>query len=136
MPQLNESSIAEFDADAVWRAVREAVEGQLLSFTEFDREGLNVLYAAEETLDYYGSEAEMLEHFEEIHSYINIDFTEQELFTESLFPEAEQVEYLVTALDFVKLLRVYHGDVGLYIALEPDEPILPLVEAVRATVAG
>jgi hypothetical protein len=134
MPKLNESSIAEFDADAACTAVRETVGGTLLSFTEFDRHGLTILYVADETIDYYGSEAAMRDHYEEIHAYINIDFTELELFTESLFPDAERVEYLVTALDFVKLLRVYHGEVGLYVALEPGEPVEPVVEAIRATV--
>lgn len=137
MPRLNESHVADFDADTVCDAVLDTVEGPLLAFVEFDRERLNTIYVAEETVEFYeerrpsDGEAAMLEHFGQVHDYINLDFTEQDLFTESLFPEAERVEYLVTAMDLVKLVRVYLGDVALYIAVAPEEPVTPIVDVIR-----
>lgn len=130
MPRLNDSELLAFDADATLDRVLETVDNPLFSFVEFTSETFVPLYVAEETIEYYEGREPMLDHFEEIHGYITLDFTEQELFTTSLFPDAERVEYLVTAMDFVTLVRVYAGQSGVYIGLHPDEAIGPVVDTV------
>lgn len=130
MPVSDPSGVIDGDADAALAAAREAAEGPLYSFVEYDDEEFNVLYVDDATREFYDDEEQMLEHFERIHSYVHVDFTERELFTEELFPIAERVDYITTAMDFLKIVRVYHGRQGLFLAVEPDEPVAPLVAAI------
>jgi len=44
------------------------------------------------------------------------------------------VEYITTSMDFLKILRVYVGDDGLFISVDPAEPVVPIVDAIKATV--
>lgn len=134
MAVRNSSSVVSFDADAALEAAREAVEGPLYSFVEFDREAYNAMYVAEETLGFDPDRERMDDHFARIHSHARLDFTEIELFTEELFPIADGVEYIVTAMDYLTLVRIYAGREGVFIALGPDEPVEPVVAAVEEIV--
>lgn len=127
-----DSEIIGPEAEEALEAVRDTVDGLLYSFTEFDPDAFNPMYVADETIEYYGDREAMLSHFEEIHSYINLDFTEQQLFSEGLFPDLGEVVYLTTALEDVKLVRVYWDRVGYYVAVEPDEPVVPIAAAITA----
>lgn len=127
--------IVEFDAGKAVRAAREAVEGTLYSFVEFDADEFNPLYVAQETRALYDSEEQMEAHFARIHRYVNIDFMEAELFTDDLFPMAERVRYKTTALDVMTILRYYVDEGrGLFIALDRGEPVEPVVAAVETTI--
>ena len=128
------SQLVEFDADAGLTAARETAGDAVYSFIEYDSETFNVLYASEETLALYGGREAMLDHFEEIHSYVHIDFTERDLFSEELLPHAGEVQTIVTRQDRLTLIRLFHGDGGLVISLAPDEPILPLLDAVESAI--
>lgn len=124
--------IVDFDAEAAVAAARDATEGPLYSFVEFDFDGFNRLYVADETRALYPSETVMEEHFEQIHSYVNIDFTEIELFTEDLFPMASRVRYKTTALDVMTLVRFYVNETsGVFVAVDPGAPVEPVVAAVE-----
>lgn len=134
MPLTNASEVVEFDADAACAAAREAVTGTLRSCVEFDTEAFNPLHVDDVTLAFYDDEADMLDHFSRIHSYVNLDLTEVDLFTGELFPIAERVVYITTALDFFKMVRIYHEGEGLFLALDYDEPVEPIVEAVNEAI--
>lgn len=131
MPAINRSELAAFDADSVREAVRETVSGPLYSFCEYDTESFRPLYLDDRTVSMYDSREAMLEHFELIHTHVHMDFMQSNLFRETLFPDAERVEYITTAMDFLKILRVYVGDNGLFIAIDPDEPVVPIVDAIK-----
>lgn len=128
----NASEVVSFDADAMTEAAQEAVEGSVRTFVEFDGDEFNVLYADDFTLSIYDDESHMLAHFEEIHSYVNLDFTEMSFYTEDLFPAANRVRYLATSFDLFTAVRVYIGDEGLFVTLDPGEPVEPVVEAIEA----
>lgn len=130
MPVTSESNVVRFDADAACAAAREAVSGTLRSAVEFNSEAFNPLYVDDLTLAFYEDETEMMAHFERIHSYVNLDLAEVDLFTGELFPIAERVEYITTALDFFKMVRVYYDGEGLFLALDRDEPVTPVVKAI------
>jgi hypothetical protein len=134
MPVYNPESIHPVDAAALREALSEAVEGSLLSLVEFDDDGYNVLYADDGTLEWYDSVEHMREHFEHIHGFVNLDHTEMELFTGELFPVSEEVRYLASGLDLFTMVRVYVEDCAYFLALDPDEPVLPAVRAVRRVV--
>jgi len=108
----------------------------VFAVAEYDAERLNLLYVDDAAREMYPSEAVMYDHFETIHSYVHVDFAESKLFTDELFPPAETVEYVVTAMDFLTIIRVYRGDVGIFLSVSPDEPIVPLVAVVRAALDG
>lgn len=82
-------------------------------------------------MSFYPDQQAMTEHFEEIHSYVNVDFTEIELFTEELFPISDRVRYLTTAFDTFTLVRIYFGEEGMFVALDPKESVEPVVDAVE-----
>ena len=134
MPVTNGSTLAAFDADGALAAVRRTVSGPLYTFCEYDTTTFRPLYVDERTIERYDDREEMVEHFERIHANVHMDFMEITLFKNTLFPPAERVEYIVTAMDFLKIVRVYVGDQGLFIALDPDEPVEPVVAAIKDAV--
>lgn len=134
MPVSNPSSVVSFDGDAVRAVLEEGVEGALRSLVEYNHDEFNPLYVDDVTLSFYEDEAAMTAHFERIHSYIHLDFTELDLFTDELFPVSERVRYLSTGFDVFTLVRVYIDREGLFMALDPDEPVEPLVRAVEDAV--
>ncbi|WP_436344629.1 hypothetical protein [Natronorubrum sp. FCH18a] len=134
MPATNHSALSGFDADSVRRAVQNTVSGPLYSFCEYNTESFRPLYIDDRTIAMYDDSDEMLAHFERIHTHVHMDFMQIELFRNTLFPDAERVEYIATAMDVLKLLRVYVGEDGLFLALESDEPVEPIVDVIRETV--
>lgn len=134
MPATNRSRLSSFDADGVRQAVQNTVTGPLYAFCEYDTESFRPLYIDDRTIGMYDSKDAMLEHFDRIHTNVHMDFMQIELFRNTLFPNADRVEYIATAMDFLKILRVYVGDDGLFIATDPDEPIEPIVDAIKDTV--
>lgn len=136
MPVQNASEVVEFDADAACEAVQATVSGTLRSFVEFDGESFNPLYVDDATMSFYDDEDHMRAHFSQLHSYVYLDLTEMDLFTEELFPVAERVAYITTALDFFKLVRIYRDGDGVFVALDHDEPVQPVVEAVENAIGN
>ena len=131
MPVQNASELVDFDADAAREAAESTVAGTLRSFVEFDSEAFNALFVDDSTLAFYDDEDHMQAHFAKLHSYLYLDLAEADPFTGELFPIAEEVNYITTALDLFKLVRVYRGEEGLFLALDHDEPVEPVVNAVR-----
>lgn len=131
MPVRNRSEIASFDADAAFDAVQDTVSGTLYTFCEYDTEEFRPLYVDDRTLELYADHEEMAEHFERIHTNVHMDFTQMQVLKRTLFPDADRVEYIVTAMDFMKVLRIYVGNEGLFVAIDPEEPVVPVVDAVK-----
>ena len=131
MPATNRSELAAFDANQVRKAVQETVSGPLYSFCEYNTESFRPLYINDRTISMYENREAMLEHFEQIHTNVHMDFMQCKLFRNTLFPSAERVEYITTSMDFLKVLRVYVDEDGLFIALDPDEPVVPIVDAIK-----
>lgn len=132
MPVRNESEIAAFDAAAAFDAMEAVADGPIYSFVEFDKDDFNPIYVDQATVQFYEDVDHMLAHFEEIHSYTNLDFVEMDLFTEDLFPIADEVRYLVVSMDYLQIVRAYRNGDGIFFAIGPDEPIKPLMAAFDA----
>lgn len=132
MPVSNQPGLTSLDVAAMRSAVEDTVDGTLRSFAEFDADDFNLVYVDDVSVAFYDDEEHMHAHFEEIHSYVHIDFTEIDFFTEELFPAANRVRYLTTAFDLFTLVRVYFGDEGLFLALDRDEAVEPVIEAIEA----
>jgi hypothetical protein len=132
MPVSNDPCVVSFDVAAMQAAVEDTVEGTLRSLVEFDREEFNTLYIDDLTLQFYEGEEQMQAHFAEIHSYVNLDFTEKQFYKEDIFPVSERVRYLATGFDVFTVVRIYFGEEGLFLALDRGEPVEPIVEAVEA----
>lgn len=131
MPITKPPSLVSFDAERVLEAVQETVEGTLRSVVEYDMDSFNPLYVDDVTLAFYEDEDHMMQHFEHIHGYVHLDFHAMNLYTESLFPPTDRVRFIATGFDLFTLLRIYYRDEGLFLALDPDESISPVVTAVE-----
>jgi len=132
MPVSEEPSVVSVDAAAMREAVESTVDGALRSFVEFDAEDYGVLYVDDLTMQFYGDEAAMEAHFDEIHSYVHADFTEKAFYTEDLFPISDRVRYIATGFDVFTVMRVYFGDEGVFVTVDRDEPVEPVVEAIES----
>lgn len=128
----NASRVVTFDADAALDAALSVTDG-LRICVEYDVEEFNTLYADDVTISLYGGEDAMIEHFEDVHSYVNIDFTERDLFRDVLFA-AGTVRAFVTYMDYTTAVRFLDDESGLFLALDPDAPVTETLEAVRDAV--
>lgn len=127
-----DSTLADLDADAALAAAKKVANGGIHLCIEYSSEEFQTLYADELTMSMYGDECEeMRDHFEEVHSYVHIDFTERDLFSE-LFRGAGNVRSFVTYMDHVVLVRVLVGQQGLFLTTDPDADVTALVEAIES----
>lgn len=120
-----------FDTTGMLDAVEDTIEGTLRSLVAFNESGFDLLYIDELSEQFYEDEEQMMAHFEEIHSYVHVDFTEKSFYTEDLFPIADRVRFLATSFDVFTVVRIYFGDEGLFLVVDRDEPVEPIVEAVE-----
>lgn len=128
------SSVVTFDADAALAAAREQAGDSVYLCVEYDAEDFNTLYAAEQTLSLYDGQREMLDHFEEVLSYVHVDFMEKDLF-EDVFRAAGEVRAFVTYMDAVVLVRLLVGQEGLFFTVDPAADVTAFVTAVEDAVA-
>jgi DNA-dependent RNA polymerase auxiliary subunit epsilon len=131
MPVSNSPELLSVDVEAMEQAVRETVDGSVRSFVEFDEDEFHVVFVDDVSLSFYDDEDQMTEHFEEIHSYVHLDFMEMGFYTEDIFPIANRVRYIASGLDIFTVVRIYFGDEGLFVALDSGESVEPVVEAVE-----
>jgi len=125
-----ESTIVDFDAEAALAAARDADGDAVHLCVEYTAEEFHTLYADDVTMTLYGDREEMRSHFEEVHSYVHIDFTEKDLFGE-IFRAAGEVRSFVTMMDHAALIRVIVGQQGLFLSVHPDADVTALVAAVE-----
>ena len=114
----------------VVEALRRRTSGPLYSVVRFDPDNFRILHVAGEAASRYPTERAMVEHFERIFAYVGIDFAEKTLFSDVLLPDAGTVRYMTTSLDSVKVVRVYEGSEGVFVGVDPEEAVPPLVDAV------
>jgi hypothetical protein len=127
-----DSTLVDFEATAALAAAEEASGGSVRLCVEYTPEEFNTLYADETTMGLYaGDEDEMRDHFEEVHGYVHVDFTERDLFAD-IFRGAGEVRSFVTYMDYVVLIRILVGQQGLFLTLDPDNDVTAVVEAIEA----
>lgn len=126
----NPSSLVAFDADAGLEAARETAGDAVHLCVEYDMETFNTLYADELTLSLYDDERAMLDHFEEVVSYVHVDFMEKDLF-EDVFRGGGDVRAFVTCMENVSLVRIIVGQNGLFLTVDPGADLTALVGAVE-----
>ena len=118
------------DPVPVVEALRRRTDGPLHSVVRFDPDDFRILYVAGEAESRYPTESAMVEHFERIFAYVGIDFAEKTLFSDVLLPDAGTVRYMTTSLDSVKVVRIYEESEGVFVGVDPEEAVPPLVDAV------
>ena len=126
----NRSEVVSFDADAVLDAARMAIEGPIYAFVEYNPEEFNMLYVDEFTVSLYRDRKQMRDHFETIHSYVHVDFTERDLFQDDLFSGLGRVRTFVTQMEQMTLVRYMRGDEGLFFSLPPEASVMDVVDAI------
>jgi hypothetical protein len=136
MPLSRESELVGFDADAALAAARRAGGDGVRSFVEFTATEFRTLYVEDSILELYRDEDHLQEHYGQVLDHLNMDFLERDAYEQTLLPNAGRVRSIVTQMEELTLLRVLYGDEGLYIALDPDAPIVETTDAVEAVMSG
>jgi hypothetical protein len=126
-----QTEVTSLDGSAVVDAALDAVGDGLLTCVAYDDDEFDALYVADEVESMYPSEERMQEHFEQLHGYVHLDFTEVELFQNELLPYAGDVHFLVTGFEALTAVRVISGREGLFLSVTPDTPTDALIDAVR-----
>jgi hypothetical protein len=135
MAVSNTSTVVGFDADAALAAAQEVAGDALHMAIEYDAVDFNSLYVDEGTVALYGDTERMVAHFEKVHSYVHIDFTEQQMFEDVLYA-AGGVRAFTAHMEHVTAVRMLVGQEGLFLALDPDAPVTPVLEAVEDAIDG
>lgn len=132
------ADIVSFDVDAAVAAIEDALDDAdaLHVVAPFTPDEYELVYVDDLTRSFYADDGEMTAHFDRIHEYAGLDFSEIGLFVDDLFPVATGVEYIATGLDYLTVVRIYTGDEGLFVSLDPGTDPTIAVEAVRSVVDG
>jgi hypothetical protein len=126
-----DSAVVEFDAEAVLAAANDAIGSEnVFSCVVYDAETFRTVYVDDRLEAAYADRNQRREHFGEIHSYVHLDFTEQELF-EELFRDSEGVRAFVTYMGTHIAVRVVTEKQGVFFSVAPDAPVTKLVSAVE-----
>ena len=133
MAVSNESTVVGFDADAAVAAAREVAGKALHMAIEYDATDFTTLYVDEGTIALYGDEESMFDHFAEVHSYVHIDFTEQQMFEDILYA-AGGVRAFTAHMDNITAVRILVDQEGLFLALDPNAPVSPVIAAVEEAI--
>ncbi|MXR41768.1 hypothetical protein GRX01_10525 [Halobaculum sp. WSA2] len=125
--------VVSFDVDAATAAIRDALDdgSDLHVVAAFTAEAYEIVHCDEFTRAFYADDEEMGAHFDRIHRYAGIDFSEIGLFVDELFPVAGGVEYVATGMEHLTIVRVYTGREGLLLTLDPGVDVTTAIEAVR-----
>ena len=124
--------VVSFDVAAARAGVEAALEdGALHVVAPFTPDEYEVVHCDELTRSFYADDAEMTDHFDTIHRYAGIDFSEIGLFVDDLFPVGGGVEYIATGMEHLTVVRLYVDREGLLLTLDADADVTAAVEAVR-----
>ena len=130
MPGDERGDVVDFDAEAVLSAAREATgDDDVYVCVVYDAADFRTVYVDDRVDAMYDDDEERADHFGQIHSYVHLDFTEQQLFGE-LF-RADRVRSFVTYLDSLVAVRVVSDGQGVFLSVTPEAPVTDLVEAVE-----
>lgn len=134
---MPDSDVVSFDAAAAVEGISAALddEDDLHVVAAFTPGTYDLVHVGDLTRSVYADDEEMRAHFDRIHAYAGIDFSEIGLFVDDLFPVAEGVEYLVTGLDYLTVVRIYAGREALFVSVDTDVRPATVVDAVREAVA-
>ncbi|MFC6733172.1 MULTISPECIES: hypothetical protein [unclassified Haladaptatus] len=126
-------SVVGFDVESAIEAAHAVVGDDLLIGVEYDREAFNILYVTEPVSSLYTDDAQMESHFDSIHSYVHLDFTERELFKD-LFVDPVGVRAFVTYMGNMIAIRFMAGEDGLFLGLAPGAEVTDVVSQVEAAI--
>jgi hypothetical protein len=125
------TDVVDFDADAALSAGNDAIGAEnVFSCVVYDAETFRSVYVDDRLEATYADQNQQREHFGEIHSYVHLDFTEQELF-EELFRDSGGVRAFVTYMGTHIAVRVVTEKQGVFFSVAPDAPVTKLVSAVE-----
>ncbi|WP_336359715.1 hypothetical protein [Haladaptatus sp. ZSTT2] len=127
------TAVVDFDAEAALEAAASVPDAEVLIGVEYNTEAFNILYVSETVDALYRDRDQMEAHFDTIHSYVHLDFTERELFKD-LFVDPDGVRAFVTYMGNMIAIRVLSGDDGLFIGLAPGSVATEVVNRVEEAV--
>jgi hypothetical protein len=131
----SESRLVSFGADAAVDAALDVAGPELRTVVEYTAEAFRTLYVGPAVADTYDDDADREAYFERVHSYVQLDFTERDLFEEEVFPRQGRVRSLVAVMDDVVVARILRGTEGVVVSTTPGANYAAVVDAVEDAVA-
>lgn len=131
VPVTNDARVLDVERERLVARLTEAADGPLYSVVEYDPATLNVVYADESTLAFYRDRDHLVAYFDRVRAPARVDFGPAELFADGRRPVADRVDHATPTPAAVTLLRVANDRNGVFVALSPDEPLGPVVEAIE-----
>jgi hypothetical protein len=127
----SESRLVSFDADAAVDAALDVAGSDLRTAAEYTTDAFETLYVGPAVADTYADDADREAYFERVHSYVQLDFAERDLFEESVFPRQGRVRTLVTVMDDVVVVRVLRGTEGIVVSTTSGADYAAVARAVE-----
>lgn len=124
-----------FDVDAAVEAAWFAAGDDLLLCAVYDDTAIDVRYANSRLTASFGDDEELRERLDAVHSYVNVDFAERDLFSD-LLPEPGPVDAFATHMRDLVVVRLLFDRDGLLLGLAPGTSVSQVVEAVHEAVHG
>lgn len=134
MTASDPAGLVEFDEGQALERAKDVAGDRLQVCAVYTADDFELLYVADDLLEYYDDESEVLEVGEALHGYMDLDFNEREVF-EELYPAATEMKAFVTYTDHVIVVRVLSPETeGLYVSLEPGTEVTPVVNVMAPIV--
>jgi len=131
----SESRLVSFGADAGVDAALDVAGPELRTVVEYTAEAFRTLYVGPAVADTYDDDADREAYFERVHSYVQLDFAERDLFEEDVFPRQGRVRTLATVMDDAVVVRILRGTEGVVLSTTPEADYAAVAEAAADAIA-
>lgn len=128
MPYVGEKRVVSFDAETAVDALVDAVGDDLRAVAEYDRDDVNVVFAAELIVGAFGGVEPVEEFANDFHDHATHDFYEREIF-DDLFPMTGDARAFITTMDDLLAVRYLTATEGLFVAATPGASLDAILDA-------
>ena len=114
------------DNDVVLRTLERTAEGSLELVAVYGATSFDLFHVGDALGEALGADERLPDHIAALAQESRSEFVEHGLFA-GMRPTGAQVDYRTEERDGLRFLYVYYGGRGMLLAIDPDEPIPPLV---------
>ena len=125
----------DIDHSSLVSHLQNAIADDLRVVALFDADDYRLLHVADRVIEQHGGESAFRAQSDQLHSYINLDFIEQRLFTE-LFPGLGSVTALSTHLEQGLVIRYNFEESGILVATDGEATSTAVIEAIETALAA
>lgn len=132
VPVRNASRLVSLDADPVVERLLEDVPG-LRAVVEYRGDRYRPLYVSDATVEKYGGTATVDDVAARFHRSLYLDLREEDLYRD-LLVDVGGLRAFVLRFEGLTVIRYTDGDEGLYVGLDVEAAVPPVLDIVETTV--